>query len=102
MRHHSRGVASEQKAAGRHLFEARSPASVVDFLLVGTGPVLVLTGGVALINHPFVDKFNRVVKSLGTKQSATDIEMSVVSITTGRIAGAFITLFGVGVILGGL
>ncbi|GAA0533413.1 hypothetical protein ABNG02_09525 [Halorubrum ejinorense] len=75
---------------------------MADFLLVGTGLVLILTGGLAVINHPLVDKFNRVVKSWGTKRRAADIEMSVVSITIGRVAGTFITLFGVGVTLGGL
>ncbi|TKX55426.1 hypothetical protein EXE42_02865 [Halorubrum sp. SP3] len=75
---------------------------MVDFLLVGTGLVLVLMGGLAVVNHPLVDAFNRVVKSRGTKQTAADIEMSVVSVTIGRIAGAFIALFGVGVILDGL
>lgn len=71
------------------------------FLRVGIGLALALMGVLAVINHPIVDKFNRVVKSMGTKQTAADIEMSGFSILIGRIAGGFITLYGIGIALAG-
>lgn len=75
---------------------------MVDILRVGGGLVIVAMGALAVVNHPFVDKFNRVTKSIGTKQSAADIEMSESSIMLGRAAGLLIILYGGWIALGGL
>jgi hypothetical protein len=75
---------------------------VTDFLQVGIGLAIAAMGALAVVNHPLVDKFKRVQKSMGTKQSAADIEMSEVSIMLGRAAGLLVILYGGWIALGGL
>lgn len=73
---------------------------MVDLLRVGIGLAIVAMGALAVVNHPLVDKFNRVTKSMGTKQRAADIEMSEGSVMLGRAAGVLIMLYGGGIALG--
>jgi hypothetical protein len=73
---------------------------MADLLRVGIGLGIVAMGALAVLNHPLVDKFKRVQKSVGTKQSAADIEMSEDSIMLGRAAGLLIILYGGGIALG--
>lgn len=75
---------------------------MTDFLQVGIGLAIAAMGALAVVNHPLVDKFKRVQKSMGTKQSAADIEMSEVSIMLGRAAGLLVILYGGWIALGGL
>ncbi len=74
----------------------------MEVTLVVGGLFFVAVGGLAVLNHPVVDRFNRTVKALGTTRRAADVEMSGVSVLVGRVAGALIALWGVGMILGGL
>jgi hypothetical protein len=73
---------------------------MVNLLRVGIGLAIAAMGALAVVNHPLVDKFKRVQKSMGTKQRATDIEMSEDSIMLGRAAGLLIMLCGGGIALG--
>ncbi|WP_284013071.1 hypothetical protein [Halobaculum litoreum] len=75
---------------------------MVDALRIVAGAILVVGGGLAVVNHPLVDRFNRIVKSMGTKQTPDDIEMSETSILIGRLGGAVIVLYGIGIALGGI
>jgi hypothetical protein len=58
------------------------------------GVFLFLGGVLTAINHPVIDSFNRWVKSVGATQRSSDIEMSELSIWTGRITGTLVALFG--------
>jgi len=58
------------------------------------GVFLILGGALTAINHPVIDWFNRWVKSVGTTQRLSDIEMSTLSIGLGRIVGTLVVLFG--------
>ncbi|WP_324665449.1 hypothetical protein [Haloarcula sediminis] len=73
---------------------------MADFFRVGLGLAIAAMGALAAVNHPLVDKFKRVQKAMGTKQSAADIEMSEESIMLGRAAGLLTILVGGGIALG--
>ena len=75
---------------------------MADLLRVGIGLAIAAVGALAVVNHPVVDKFKRVQKSMGTKQSTADIEMSEASIMLGRAAGLLAILYGGGIALGAL
>lgn len=70
-------------------------SDMVHLFSTGAGLTLILMGVLAVINHPIVDKFERVATAWGTKQTAADIERSRVVILGGRIAGVFIILWGI-------
>ena len=58
------------------------------------GVFIILGGVLTAVNHPVIDWFNRWVKSVGTTQRPSDIEMSELSIGLGRILGTLVALFG--------
>jgi len=63
------------------------------------GVFFLVFGVPAALNHPTVDRFNRVVKAAGTKQRASEIEMSALSVAVGRVVGTGIAIFGVLLVL---
>ena len=75
---------------------------MADFLRVGIGLAVAVMGALAVVNHPLVDKIRCASRTMGTKQSAADVEMSQESIMLGRAAGLLIILYGGGIAIGGL
>lgn len=47
------------------------------------GAFLVVAGGLAAVDHPAVDWFNRTVKAAGTTRRASEVGMSAVSVAVG-------------------
>ena len=67
-----------------------------DFLM---GVFFVIFGVPAALDHPAVDRFNRVVKAAGTKRRASETEMSAFSVAVGRVVGTGMALCGALLIL---
>ncbi|WP_247730018.1 hypothetical protein [Halovivax limisalsi] len=54
---------------------------------LGFGAILVIGGSLSAVDHPVIDWFNRWVKSVGTNQRPSEIEMSRPSVLVGRVVG---------------
>lgn len=75
--------------------------------MVALGEVLLgvffaLAGGLAAVDHPVVDWFNRTVKAAGTTHRASEVEMSAVAVAVGRIVGLGMMVFGVALAVSGI
>jgi hypothetical protein len=75
--------------------------------MVALGEVLLgvffaLAGGLAAVDHPVVDWFNRSVKAAGTTRRASEVEMSTVAVAVGRIIGLAMMVFGMALVVNGL
>lgn len=66
------------------------------------GGFFVVAGGLAAVDHPAVDWFNRTVKAAGTTRRASEVEMSTVAVAVGRIIGLAMMVFGLALVVSGL
>jgi len=66
------------------------------------GAFLLLGGTLSAINHPIIDSINRGLKSMGTTQRASDIQMSQTSVLIGRLLGSAVALVGLLILFDGI
>ncbi|WP_227260004.1 hypothetical protein [Salarchaeum japonicum] len=71
---------------------------MVDWVAVVFGFALAMVGALSAINHPSIDLLNRWLKSMGTTQRPSQIEMSETSVAIGRIIGPLLVVFGIAII----